>query len=54
MANITFSLCAAAASLAIAILAAVKGASIVAVVWGLLAIGFVIRAAYGRRRRKRS
>jgi hypothetical protein len=54
VANITFSLCAAAASLAIAILAAVKGASIVAVVWGLLAIGFVIRAAYGRRRRKRS
>ncbi len=53
VANITFSLCAATASLLIAILAAVKGAPVVAIVWGALAIGFVVRAAYGRRRRNR-
>ncbi len=51
MANITFSLCAAAASLLIAILAAAKGVPVVAIVWGLLAIGFVLRALLGRRQR---
>ncbi|HXM87404.1 MAG TPA: hypothetical protein VN889_07195 [Solirubrobacteraceae bacterium] len=51
MANIAFSLSAAAASLLIAILAAAKGAPVVAIVWGALAVGFVIRAAYGRTRR---
>lgn len=53
MANITFSLCAAVASLLIAILAATKSAPVVAIVWGLLAVGFVLRAAYGYRRDKR-
>jgi hypothetical protein len=53
IANIAFSLCAAVASLLIAILAAAKGAPVVAIVWGLLAIGFVLRAAYGYRRHKR-
>jgi hypothetical protein len=52
--NIVFSLCAALACLIVAILAAVKGAPVVAVVWGALAVGFVIRAAYGyARKRKR-
>lgn len=51
IANVTFSLCAAAASLLIAILAAAKGVPVVAIVWGLLAIGFVLRALLGRRRR---
>ncbi len=50
MANLTFSLCAATASLLVAILAAVKGAPVVAIVWGVLAVGFVLRALYGRRR----
>jgi hypothetical protein len=49
--NIAFSLSAAAASLLIAILAAVKGVPLVAIVWGALAVGFVIRAAYGFKRR---
>jgi hypothetical protein len=48
--NIVFSLCAALACLIVAILAAVKDASVVAFVWGLLAVGFVVRAAYGYRR----
>jgi hypothetical protein len=50
VANLTFSLCAATASLTIAILAAVKGAPAVALVWGALTVGFVLRALYGRRR----
>lgn len=50
VANIVFSLCAGAASLAIAVLAAVKGAVVVAIVWGALAVGFAARAQYGRRR----
>jgi hypothetical protein len=49
--NIAFSLSAAAASLLIAILAAAKGVPVVAIVWGALAVGFVIRAAYGYKRR---
>ena len=51
VANIAFSLSAAAASLLIAILAAAKGVPLVAIVWGALAVGFVIRAAYGYKRR---
>jgi hypothetical protein len=53
VANVVFSLCAALASLVIAILAAVKGAPVVAIVWGLLAVGFVARAAFGARRCRR-
>jgi hypothetical protein len=45
--NLVFSLCAALACLVIAILAAVKGAPVVALVWGLLTVGFLGRAAYG-------
>lgn len=52
VANIVFSLCAALASLAIAILAAVKGAPVVAIVWGLLALGFAARAAFGVKRQR--
>jgi hypothetical protein len=47
VANIVFSLCAALACLVVATLAAVKGAQWVALVWGLLALGFLGRAAYG-------
>ena len=53
MANIVFSLCAAVACLIVAILAAAKGAPVVALVWGLLAVGFAIRAAYGHARTRR-
>ncbi|HWG08670.1 MAG TPA: hypothetical protein VN672_06645 [Solirubrobacteraceae bacterium] len=53
MANIVFSLCAAVACLVVAILAAAKGAPVVALVWGLLAVGFAIRAAYGHARTRR-
>ena len=49
--NIVFSFSAASASLLIAILAAAKGVPVVAIVWGALAVGFVIRAAYGCKRR---
>ncbi len=52
IANVTFSISAAAASLLIAILAALKGAPVVAIVWGALAVGFVARAAYGYRRKR--
>jgi hypothetical protein len=51
MPNIAFSLSAAAASLLIAILAAAKGVPVVTIVWGALAVGFAIRAAYGFKRR---
>jgi uncharacterized membrane protein len=51
VANLAFSLSAAVASILIAILAAAKGAPVVAIVWGVLAIGFALRAAYGRRGR---
>jgi hypothetical protein len=51
VANLAFSLSAAVASLLIAILAAVKGAPVVAIVWGALAIGFAARAAYARKGR---
>jgi hypothetical protein len=49
--NIAFSLSAAAASVLIATLAAIKGVPVVTIVWGALAVGFVIRAAYGYKRR---
>lgn len=52
MANIVFSLSAAAACVVVTVLAAVKGAPIVALVWGLLAGGFVVRALYGMQRRR--
>jgi uncharacterized membrane protein len=45
--NLVFSLSAALACLIVAILAGVKGAPVVALVWGLLTVGFVARAAYG-------
>ncbi len=50
MPNLVFSLCAAIASLLIAVLAAAKGAPAVTAVWGALAIGFALRALLGRRR----
>lgn len=51
MPNIIFSLCAALAALAISILSAAKGAWVVAIVWGLLVVGFLLRAREGYRRR---
>jgi hypothetical protein len=51
VANIVFSVCAGIASLTVAVLAAVKGATVVAIVWGALTVGFAARAQYGRRRR---
>jgi hypothetical protein len=50
-ANVVFSLCAALASLGVAVGAFVKGAYVVTAVWTLLAVGFLVRAAYGRRPR---
>jgi uncharacterized membrane protein len=50
VANITFSVCAAAASLIVSVLSAAKGAWFVAVVFGLLVVGFLLRAHQGRRR----
>jgi hypothetical protein len=47
-ANLAFSALAALASLAVAILSAVKGAYAVTAVFGLLAIGFVLRASERR------
>jgi hypothetical protein len=47
MPNLVFSLCASLACLIVTILAAAKGAVVVALVWGLLAVGFLGRAAYG-------
>jgi hypothetical protein len=52
VANIVFSLSAAAACAVVTVLAAIKGAPVVAVVWGALAGGFVLRALYGMRRRR--
>jgi uncharacterized membrane protein len=54
IANIVFSICAAFASLAVSILSAVKGAPAVAVVFGLLCVGFLLRAREGRRSMRRS
>lgn len=48
-ANATFSLCAAAASLLVSVLSAVNGQPAVAIVFGLLVVGFLFRAGEGRR-----
>jgi uncharacterized membrane protein len=53
IANIVFSICAGLASLLISVLAAVKGAPAVSVVFGLLFVGFMLRAREGRRRGRR-
>jgi uncharacterized membrane protein len=53
IANIVFSICAGLASLLVSVLAAVKGAPAVAVVFGLLFVGFLLRAREGQRRRGR-
>jgi hypothetical protein len=53
VANLAFSLCAAAGALLIAVLSAAKGQAVVAVVFGLLFVGFLIRAREGHRRRDR-
>jgi hypothetical protein len=54
IANIVFSICAGLASLAVSVLSAVKGAPAVAVVFGLLFVGFLLRAREGHRRVGRS
>jgi len=51
MADIRFSLIAGLASLLVAVASGVKGRVAVAVVFGLLAVGFVARALQGRSRR---
>ncbi len=53
IANIVFSICAALASLFVSVLSAVKGAPAVAVVFGLLFFGFLLRAREGQRRQRR-
>lgn len=53
IANIVFSICAALASLVVSVLSAVKGAPAVAVVFGLLFVGFLLRAREGRRQAHR-
>ncbi len=50
VANIAFSVFAGLGSLAITVLAAAKGLVPVAVVWGMLAVAFAVRAELGRRR----
>jgi hypothetical protein len=50
VANIVFSLCATAGALAISVPSAVKERWAVAIVFGLLAIGFLLRARAGYRR----
>lgn len=47
-ANATFSLCAAAASLLVSVLSAINGQPAVAIVFGLLVVGFLFRAGEGR------
>ena len=51
IANIVFSIGAGLASLLVAVLSAVKGAPAVAVVFGLLFVGFLLRAREGYKRR---
>jgi hypothetical protein len=51
MVDARFSAIAAVATATVAVLAAIKDAPVVAGVWALLAVGFVIRAAIGYRRR---
>ena len=53
VANLAFSLCAAVAALLIAVLSAAKGQAFVAAVFGLLFVGFLLRAREGHRRRDR-
>jgi hypothetical protein len=53
VANVAFSVCAAAASLLITVLSAAKGATAVAIVFGMLFVGFLLRAGQGHRRRRR-
>ncbi len=52
MANIAFSIGAALGSLLITVLAATQGLTAVAVIWGMLAVAFAVRAELGRRRRR--
>jgi hypothetical protein len=52
-ANTIFSLCAAAASLLVSVLSAVKGQLPVAIVFGMLVVGFLVRAGEGRREAER-
>jgi hypothetical protein len=47
-ANVAFSLAAATAASAVTVLAAVKGALAVSIVFGLLAVGFLLRASETR------
>jgi uncharacterized membrane protein len=54
IANIVFSICAGLASLLVSVLSAVKGAPAVSVVFGLLFVGFMLRAREGHRRGRRS
>jgi hypothetical protein len=48
MANLTFSLFAATAALTVSVLSAVKGVWVVAAVFALLVVGFLLRASAGR------
>ena len=50
VANLVFSVGMAIGSLAVAVLAATKGVTVVAIIWGALAVAFVGRARMGRRR----
>lgn len=50
MANLAFSLLAALTAACVSVLAAAKGATAVAVVFGLLAAGFLVRAGEWRGR----
>jgi ABC-type xylose transport system permease subunit len=52
MANLAFSVFAAVASLAVAVLSAVKGVYAPAAVFGVLAVGFVFRATETRWRNR--
>ena len=47
--NVTFSLCAATGALLVSTLSAVTGRWAVAIVFGLLVLGFLVRALEGRR-----
>jgi hypothetical protein len=51
--DVWFSVCAGAASLAVSVLAAAKGAYVVTAVWAVVALGFALRARYGWRRSRR-
>ena len=53
MGDLVFSVCAGTASLAVSLLAAVKGAYWVTAVWGLVAFGFSLRALYDWQRVRR-